>query len=684
MTMVKNTQTTEQGYNTSCYPIAKWMRYGLGLKGVDLLIFATVFTMTIDKTIEITYSLEEMADMIGITRQTLAKKLAKLPGIVTTKSQDNADGSAYTHNVYTFNTDVLYSLCEQAGSEILEDYNNTLKGVIVINFPDKQEEVKAYVDKILENYGNKPKEEQHNIHKSMMTTASTYDRMMDTDYYTQNINFNIYSFEGIYHIMNTMCKNADNNVIPLLHSLKGSYTEFLQQNGLCNLSNVAVENTIAPEVAVVTVSENPVNSNEVNTDDVIDVTFPTDKSETAIVSTDSTNSNGSSLPLDAKGRRLNVVSGATLAKKEEEKKAKKNKSKSKTNSLIKDNGQQPKKRGPKSKRAVMCEKLHIMNEGFVAMECDNDQRVLDALNRFADKRTINAVDANHVITDEQDWQDLLSKYYDCPNEVIVADANDCASNNYKRNGFKVDEYYTLLEFADIVKNYVNSLPEYSEELEDLLIKYVSDVSYEKCKLSSRQLESLVQTLNRFPTNEIRIEVVRSAWASNFKSFVLTEDIKTRFASVLKANNTAINVEIDMDKKLQAVDDLICSEYLCLVPNIRESLTEYINSDIGKTIAVADFKKTVKDLMYYGVHDDSDGIESFVQSAIEEQHPYLYKVSNKDVWDIEKSYGSKDKYEKEMRRIRYGHCYYAYHDIFTDNEHLFPQRVIDEILADSNR
>lgn len=677
------------------YFISDWMRYGLDLKGVDLLLFAYVFTMTIDGTIDYADSLEEIADKVGITRQTVSKKLRTLPGIVISTSQDNATGKAYIHNKYTFDTSVLYSMCEKCGSEILEDYNNTLKGIIMINFPERQEEVEECIDRIFEGYGNKDKAEQKVIHTSMMTSAHILDNMKDTELYNQTPIMSANSLEGIFHSIYILLTHTDTkSLVPLNHTLEGDFIKYLKNRGF--LTNIVTTetpqktkiptqtqdtetNTEEPTEDKITITSSKVSDVATPTD--MGVTFPTETSsktdETKMIdSTNNTDNSSSKKDITTpKGNKLNVIRGQELADKCTGKgkgKQKNNSSANSSKSLI---DTEPKKKGRKSKKEILFDKLQIINQGFVDMECDGDEAVLDILNRYAKKLTVNAPDSRHTITEEEDWLYLLKPYYNCPNNVIIDDAEQCASKAYKTNGFIVNKYKTIEAFKKIAENYVNSLPKYDEELLSNLYKYVEEVAYPQ-KLTESQVETLISSLDNYSTNELKIAYVHDSYQSNYRTWILSDENKKKFANIIDANKPTM--AIDMDKKIEYISEFINTEYLCLVPNIREALTEYVNSDVGKTMSIADFKKNLKILLCYGPADDRDKV-TCIQSATETQSSIFAREDFNKLNKMNKEHKGVEGYLRYRRRIRLSDCKVEYKNEFAKNKHLLTEAIINDII-----
>ena len=115
-----------------------WIRSGLGLSGVDIMIYAYLFAIAGMNGNGDYVSMTELSNWVGISRQAISRRIDTLPALTKRQSQDSIDGRFYTHNHYTLDTDELLKLCSAAGSDIMEDFNNSIKHIITLYFPEER------------------------------------------------------------------------------------------------------------------------------------------------------------------------------------------------------------------------------------------------------------------------------------------------------------------------------------------------------------------------------------------------------------------------------------------------------------------------------------------------------------------------------------------------------------------
>lgn len=143
--------TDEQLCASSCMPnfvVYDWMRTGLNLTGLNIMLFALIFSQSFDENHSCAVTLTSMEKWFGITRQTLARNIEKLPCIHKAASKNNPDGSAYYHKYYYVDMDEIMHTCEKVSDNAYNDFMTAYEQILKLKFPNDKSKIETYFAQI--------------------------------------------------------------------------------------------------------------------------------------------------------------------------------------------------------------------------------------------------------------------------------------------------------------------------------------------------------------------------------------------------------------------------------------------------------------------------------------------------------------------------------------------------------
>lgn len=567
MVTIKSDERPPMTNNQPNVMVWNWMRNGLGLAGVDILIFSYLYALAGLVGAGAHISLTQLADWVGLSRQTVSNRIDMMSCVTKTKSTDNIDGRFYTHNHYRLDMDKIKDKISLAGTDVVEDFNDSLEYLIILHFPNK---VSTSIKRTLSKLAN----ELNNKYYGAMALSEVLIKIGEI---TSTLDEDKLFYRGEVYSIEEFAK-----VVNLMKFTTGAKYD------------VDVTNTV--DVTATNVSED--NTEE---DISVTVTESTDNTAVPVVETAVT---PAPIPKTKAARKLNTISGEQL------KERCMPKPKPKQQGLINT------KSGKKSKKYTKddaIELMYQMNESYVALHCNNDETILNYLNKYA---RVRQGESNSPIQDVT-WEEILAVYNGCPNDIILEDLKKCICGTYKTNGWivkqKAEEIAKQKEQAEFEKNvkeavntYLNSLPDCTPELSEILHSYMEEV-YMKGK-NLNQINVALKGLDKFPNAQCKYEAVRAAYEGGYKRVQNTQEVK-QLATATGAITTTV-IEQDIEEKQKIVDKFIEDEWMWLETGIRDNLKEYIESPIGKSITAQKLTQMLFDLLRFGYDDDrmADGIK----------------------------------------------------------------------------
>ena len=449
------------------------------------------------------------------------------------------------------------------------------------------------------------------------------------------------------------------------------------------VSNIDVDsiiNTVFLNTNITEKKEGHENMNNTTSEVTTPAILETTTSQPVIVDVDnnietstdiSTNTNTPSpIPTTPSSRKLNTLSGEALRRKLE----KPNKPKPKTSSLL--TKKEEKTKSSKITREQALDNWNRMSESFVALNCSGDAEILNMLKSYAD----TLVDMGSK-KDER-WQLILNGYKGIPVDVIREDLSLTVSLGWKSNGYKVQDYkkaQSKLKDIDalhqIADEYIETIEDCTPELDDYIHEYIDMLCNTSPYLKTpMQMKGILSALDKYPTVELKTEVVKNSFEGGYKKLYPTDEVKEIMKTMNVSNTPLSSMAVDMEEKKNIIEEFFNTEALYLYPEVRDNLTEYINSNIGKTITKDYFHAMLYDLLCYTSDRE---LASTIKYATNKQINYFcqtdYAVKNKLI----KKHHSLDSYLKNKRHFREAMVIKEYNSNMSKIQEL-PLDIIDKI------
>lgn len=670
-----------------------WIRSGLGLSGVDIMIYAYLFAIAGMNGNGDYVSMTELSNWVGISRQAISRRIDTLPALTKRQSQDSIDGRFYTHNHYTLDTDELLKLCSAAGSDIMEDFNNSIKHIITLYFP---EERFKKVNRILRKLTKSIEKTFHDDEVSARTLIRVANILesMDNDHIIYK--GEVYTIKKFAEICNSVRDSVTKEYAEThnidINNFIASYLESVDdiidvtdedEVEIEEVSDIDVDsiiNTVFLNTNIAEKKEGCENMNNTSSEVTTPAILETTTSQPVIVDVDnnietstdiSTNTNTPSpIPTTPSSRKLNTLSGEALRRKLE----KPNKPKPKTSSLL--TKKEEKTKSSKITREQALDNWNRMSESFVALNCNGDAEILNMLKSYAD----TLVDMGSK-KDER-WQLILNGYKGIPVDVIREDLSLTVSLGWKSNGYKVQDYkkaQSRLKDIDalhqIADEYIETIEDCTPELDDYIHEYIDMLCNTSPYLKTpMQMKGILSALDKYPTVELKTEVVKNSFEGGYKKLYPTDEVKEIMKTMNVSNTSLSSIAVDMEEKKTIINNFVEYEYLFLYPDIKTNLLEYINSNVGKTITKEHFKTMLYDLLCYNLDNE---LADRIRYATDKQTNYFCQVDYNKRNKLIKKHGSLDDYIGHKRHYRKSVCITEYNRHSAKVKSL-PTDVLDKI------
>lgn len=570
-----------------------WVYKALNLRGIDVMIFSILFDLTVCTSAYTAVPLTTMCEWVGMSRQTLSKKLDAIPYIDKCAVTNNNKGKCYTHNIYGINAKRLYEACKAYSDQAAIEYEHDIKKYIIDRYP----QCKKDIDKI-------------------------FIKMHEADYSCINV-------LDVYIRTN---KKSDTDVVDVTNDI-------VDVNPLTNVS-VNLNSTVS------NISHNKANAT------------------TNVPSSNAKNQNTVDVNISTtKPKRPNVMKGPQL----EQYINNNNKGKKASSDLT---NTKKLKEVKKVTKQAETEQAYIdmakLNENFVAMHCNNDSTIAEYLDIILNNRKNSKKYADKY--DVKAWQLCLNKLIGCPIDVIKADLEICVIKTYSSFGYDAETYKGKQDNKKVAYNLIDEYAKSHSDVTPIIVdklRIFFDIYIKHYNAEPESIKSILSDLDKFPTEELKLEAVENSIKGGYRKFYVTREQE---AIINKFKSS----EVDINAKLKAIDDFIDREYLCLVPDIKTSLVEYVNSKVGKAMDIDTFNQELNKLVYYTGTDNE--ITQVVNVATNLQTTYLCKEDYNTTKEIKQEYNSLDDYAKARLRDRKGNCEVAYRQPISSNYKLLTPAI----------
>lgn len=289
---------------------------------------------------------------------------------------------------------------------------------------------------------------------------------------------------------------------------------------------------------------------------------------------------------------------------------------------------------------------------FITENCGNNTALESLLVKYLDVRLSKGLtfDQWSIMLDKLkrnsiDVPDMISKV----ENAVVRNYMDLDYSDTTKSNKPIKKTATIESLLNIIDEFVVNYGECNEELKEVLYNYAEDVAYIN-GVSVAQFKQLLNNLHRnCPQLQDKLISVQDAFAGGWKSFVPVSTHNNKFGT---QNNVV--VAVDMDKKMECIDNYISYSYWYQHPNIKKLLVRYINETCsGKGMTLRQFKDA---LMYLRLHSpQANDVERGVSEAIMKDTKYLCREDFKDTAQANKAYNSLEDRAHNMERNRRAEC-----------------------------
>ena len=194
-----------------------WVYKALNLRGIDVMIFSILFDLTVCTSAYTSVPLTKMCEWVGMSRQTLSKKLDAIPYIDKCAVTNNNKGKCYTHNIYGINAKRLYDACKAYSDQVAIEYECDIKNYIIDHYPQCKKDIDEIFIKM------------HEADYSCINVLDTYirtNKKSDTDdvEITNDI-VDVNPFTNVFVNLNPTVSNVKDNKVNVTTNVSSSNVE---------------------------------------------------------------------------------------------------------------------------------------------------------------------------------------------------------------------------------------------------------------------------------------------------------------------------------------------------------------------------------------------------------------------------------------------------------------------------
>lgn len=583
---------------TPSFIIWSWMMSALKLSGVDIMLFAYIYSQSFDNTHYTTASLTTMANWFGLTRQTIVKHMDNLPFVEKMVSQQHSNGF-YTFNYYRVRMNELTKFMINADNYVYNEFLNDYETVLKAGFPNDKDTIQNYFRAFKDWHGGMG-EDVVNAFKAVIKLGNEL-RYITKDY--ENVAF--------VNALEVVLQEANNS-----------------EGWVDILNNVVVSEST---------SDSSISSNEhINQSDNSD-SHSLDREEP--LDTTTTKRRG----------RPNKINPTSFLN---------NRRKAKSTGLVRfADG-----RKPNNKESINehIQNLKDIATNFVINDGNNNSELLELLHSYVQawgdkgitydsfKATLSLLRNASMSID--DMLMLCRRAVSKNTKVLVDTSNKLVQQNMAKKSL-------LNSCTVIIDDYVKREGENNQELKDVLIQYVSGILLAKNKLTDagqlhQHLDVLTECCNKL---EDKINSVKRSYMNGWNAMAYENAVSTSTNSSTSTNN---GLEVDMEAKEQLIEDNKHKCYLYMYPQVQEALLNYIHTTVnGKSMTADKFKMNLEFLMLHRFTIDT--IVAAINEATLKNYTYLCLDDYNNTKLVLKRYISLERCLEYANRVRKQDCEEAY-------------------------
>ena len=576
-----------------------WMRTGLGLSGVSIMIFAYIYSQSFDNSHAVSTSLATMSEWFGLTRQTLTRNIDKMPYIIKDTSDEHTYGF-YMFNYYKVDMEELLRYFEKSvNGSAYENFMLSYSQILKLKFPDDEKEIDNYFSDIIDWH--------YNVDDRFMERVKTIARLGN------DVRNNPEDYKD------TSFTVAVNNTEELIKSF-------------CDiLSNVTgKEITITPTVSDKAISKNDMPKN--------DTTSPKSDAVETVEKTVESKPKRKSAKVMADMGMLSKKSPKTKTKAEEKAEL----SKKHFDELVLATNQYValKYNNDEELIEVLIEYLKYRFEDKSYPTRSQWSALLRTLATYSDNET-------RVIVVENALAGGYKKFsYETAEQIAEMKRRSQVAN----------------DIHQIIDDFCANKCENNKELSELLHEYYKTVNTSVSNTKQVE-EMLNMLDNTYPTLDGKLLSVRKAFASGWKTLVANNLFGGGYSNSNNNNsapNAPIIIgENEMDEKDKIIDKFFKEKYLYMYPNIKTKLTEYVHeTEVGKSMSADTFEKNLEFLALHKP-DPKTMLEAINETIIKNRNVFCYE-NFEETKKVQKSHITLEERSNNLIRSRRQECEFTRH------------------------
>ena len=663
--------TDEQLYESKYMPnfvVWEWMRTGLKLSGLSIMLFALIFSQSFDENHACNITLTAMERWFGVTRQTLSRNIEKLPCIKKGISKRNTEGElSYSHNYYYVDMPAIMKICEKVGDTVYDDFMQAYEQILILKFPNDKTQIESYFKQIKSwhNEGNETTE-QTTVERAVVRLANS-------------VNIDNTQYDG--HTFMSAMGDISNKLDGILSWVKRSVNEVTVPNPIIIPPDITSSSssppTNNPQTSLSTetqfsnyVADATVNINNINTDNSVNAdsyrentqtpTNPNTQQPNNPTTKTPTNPNTQAVEKERKPGRL---SGKQLAEACAPK-PKKRKTKEK-------------KEAEKNKMIDICMK---MTSDFVNTYYEGDEELLTVLNKFLMFKF-----EKPFTVDRWDTQLNILRKVKYELTELISKVEASYTSGYAMVGYDAAERIAKDKNATMrTKSIARAVDEFlnkdgnkcSDKLAEAVKEYCNDFIATQTELKASQVSAILHTLDDYSEEE-QIKLIKAAYSHGWKSFVFNNNNNY-------GNNTVNKAPTDMKEKEKLIDKFIYDNYLFLWDGLKSLLLDYIqNTSNGSSMTAKTFESKLNSFALHCVTSGS-AITS-LKDAVANNYPNLCREDFDDTKKANEVFGGLEKRKIAMLNSRKLDCSNAYKNNKNDSRFngVDESYIIVELCEDKN-
>ena len=582
-----------------------WMRTGLGLSGVNIMIFAYIYSQSFDNTHTVTTSLATMSEWFGITRQTLTRNIERMPCIIKNTSDEHTYGF-YLFNYYKVDMEELLKYLKKSKNKsAYENFMLSYSQILKLKFPEDEKDIDDYFSGIIDwHYG---------IDDTLIEKVKSIVRLGDDvrnnpqDYREANFSDSIADTEELIRSFCAILSNTTGREITIAPLVDNAKTTPTTASSEVVAKNTTTETDDEP------IAQKPLT---------VEKTKPKRKGAKSMAD----------MGMVSKKQRRTKTS-------EEEK-------------------------AELSRKHF--DDLVLTTNQYVALKFDNNEELKEVLieyikYRFEDGSYPTKAQWSALLR-------TLNTYRDNDTRIIVVE-NAIAGGYKKfsyESTEQITEMKRRNKVADdihkIIDDFCMNKCENNKELAELIHEYYRTVNTSIA--NTKQVEEMLNMLDStYPTLEGKLLSVRKAFAGGWKTLVANNLFGGGYSNS-NNNNSAPNAPIiigenEMEEKDKIIDKFFREKYLYMHPDIKTKLTGYVHeTEVGKSMSADTFEKNLEFLALHKP-DPKTMLEAINETIIKNRNVFCYE-NFEETKKVQKSHITLEERSNNLIRSRRQECEFTRH------------------------